>query len=232
MQPAEIVKKQLRTWRASNPRRSATKAKLQSKAFQACGRRSFKAQLQSNAFTGLRPARPFSRRKRTQNALRRDARRFGVMPHRSLALLTECGPAPTRTSLCSNTGALLPHSAAMLSALYGALSHLGRTSLCYLPAFSFHPTAIIVSHRTLKPGLEARSAVTRGTAKRWNRHPTLYVFGAFLLRFLRPLRTKSFTPKTLRQELYAFPESRVPSPESRVPSPESRAMLCDECETR
>src|SRR3546814_5268301 len=55
------------------------------------------------------------------------ARRFGIVPHRCPALLAECGPAPTRTSLCSNSGALLPHSAAMLSVLYGALSHSART---------------------------------------------------------------------------------------------------------
>jgi len=82
------------------------------------------------------------------------------------ALLAECGPAPTRTSLCSvaarhrslrslrlhvaaarlarsNSGALLPHSAAMLGALYGALSHCARASMRYVPAFPFHLTAAI-----------------------------------------------------------------------------------------
>src|SRR3546814_14512353 len=68
------------------------------------------------------------------------------------ALLAECGPAPTRASMPSvaarprslrslrlhfaatrlarsNSGALLPHSATMLGVLYGALSHLARTSM-------------------------------------------------------------------------------------------------------
>src|SRR3546814_15900226 len=57
------------------------------------------------------------------------------------ALLAECGPAPTRASMPSNSGALLPHSAAMLGVLYGALSHLARASMRYLTAPPFHPTA-------------------------------------------------------------------------------------------
>src|SRR3546814_1199463 len=65
-----------------------------------------------------------------------------LLPHRFLALLAECGPAPTRTSLCSNKGALLPHSAAMLCVLYGALSHPARPSTRYRPVFPFHPTAL------------------------------------------------------------------------------------------
>src|SRR3546814_14924303 len=40
------------------------------------------------------------------------------------ALLAECGPAPTRASMPSNSGALLPHSAAMLGVLYCGLAHL------------------------------------------------------------------------------------------------------------
>src|SRR3546814_2047152 len=63
------------------------------------------------------------------------------MPHRCPALLAECGPSPTRVSMPSNSGALLPHSVAMLSVLYGALSHLARTSMCYLPVSPFHPIA-------------------------------------------------------------------------------------------
>src|SRR3546814_13025198 len=57
------------------------------------------------------------------------------------ALLAECGPAPTRASMPSNSGALLPHSAAMLGVLYGALSHLARASMRYLSASPFHTTA-------------------------------------------------------------------------------------------
>ena len=61
-------------------------------------------------------------RKKYPKTLAPDARRLGVLPHRCPALLAECGPAPTRTSLCSNMRALLPHSPAMLGVLYGASS--------------------------------------------------------------------------------------------------------------
>jgi len=49
----------------------------------------------------------------------------------------------------SNSGAYSLRLPAMLAVLYGALSHLARASMRYLSAFPFHPTAIIVSHRTL-----------------------------------------------------------------------------------
>jgi len=154
-----------------------------------------------------------------------------VLKHRCLAPAFGCDAQRALRRVV----ALGPHIRQLL--LRCSTSGIHAVALCYLPAFSFHPTAIIVSHRTLKPGLEASSAVTRGTAKRWNRHPTLDVFGAFLLRFLCPLRTKELyskncAPRALRFSRVPSPESRVPSPESRVPSPESRAMLCDECETR
>ena len=115
-----------------------------------------------------------------------------LLPHRFPALLAECGPAPTRASLpsvaarprslCSlrlhfaatrlarsNSGALLPHSAAMLGVLYGALSHLARASLRYRSAFPFHPTAS------------------------WCYDNVSWIFWRFPSRFLRPLRIKRLT---------------------------------------
>ena len=107
------------------------------------------------------------------------------------ALLSECGPAPTRAStptpasmpsvaarprsLCSlrlhfaatrlarsNNGALLPHSAAMLGVLYRALSHLARASLRYSSAFLFHPTDM--SQCAVVARVEAQRVEARGTA--------------------------------------------------------------------
>src|SRR3546814_16265927 len=45
----------------------------------------------------------------------------------------------TRASMPSDKGALLPRLTALLGVLYGALSHLGRTSLCYSSAFPCYP---------------------------------------------------------------------------------------------
>ena len=101
------------------------------------------------------------------------------------ALLAECGPAATRASLPSvaarprslrslrlhfaatrlarsNKGALLPHSAAMLGVLYGALSHLARASRRYSSAFPFHPTDM--SQCAVVARVAAQRAATRGTA--------------------------------------------------------------------
>ena len=43
-----------------------------------------------------------------------------MKPHRYPALLSETGPARTRTSMCSNMRALLPLSPPVLGSLYGA----------------------------------------------------------------------------------------------------------------
>src|SRR3546814_953821 len=92
----------------------------------------------------------------------------------------------------SNSGALLPHSAAMLGVLYGALSHLARTSMCYLSASPFHPTTSWCCRFKPRPLLRihAHAALAHPcAATRWNRHPDFDVLGASLCAFSRPLRT-------------------------------------------
>jgi len=92
------------------------------------------------------------------------ARRRGSCRADPLHILAAAGRRRTHTSMCSvaarhrslrslrlhvaaarlarsNSGALLPHSAAMLGALYGALSHSARASMRYTVAFPFHSTA-------------------------------------------------------------------------------------------
>jgi hypothetical protein len=46
--------------------------------------------------------------------------------------------------MCSNSGAFPLRLPAMLAALYGALSHSARASMRYVPAYPFHPIAIML----------------------------------------------------------------------------------------
>ena len=62
-----------------------------------------------------------------------------LLPNRSPALLAARGPAPTRTSMCSNMGAFPPRPAPMLGALYGALSHSTAHPCATAPLLRFIP---------------------------------------------------------------------------------------------
>src|SRR3546814_335484 len=150
------------------------------------------------------------------------------------ALLAECGPAPTRASmpsvaarprsLCSlrlhfaatrfarsNKGALLPHSAAMLGVLYGALSHSTAHPRATAPLFRFIPPHHGAVGSTASPhndvqvpcahgdGMDAGGRATQeqlpDAQERPRFEPTSTPECSLRspLRLLRPLRIKRFT---------------------------------------
>src|SRR3546814_16096160 len=90
------------------------------------------------------------------------------MPHRCPALLAECGPAPTRASMPSNSGALLPYSAAMLRVLYGALLHSTAHPCATTPLSRFIPPhhAAVGSTASLHMDVQRRAGADRRSEER------------------------------------------------------------------
>src|SRR3546814_4750786 len=89
---------------------------------------SFKAKLQSEAFTGLRPARAFSPAEKDPKRLAPGARRCGSCRTDPLRFWATAGRRRTHTSLCSNSGAFPLRLPAMLAVLYGAWRSEEHTS--------------------------------------------------------------------------------------------------------
>jgi hypothetical protein len=114
----------------------------------------------SKAFTGLRPARPFSRRKRAQNALRRaHAGAAPAAPIRCASRQSQAGAELARPCAL-NTGAYSLRLPAMLAALYGALSHSTAHPCATCLLFRFIPerqrTADAASVTVLASGMLLR----------------------------------------------------------------------------
>jgi hypothetical protein len=135
----------------------------------------------SNAFTGLRPARPFSRRKRTQNALRRArAGAAPAAPIRCASWQPQAGAELARPCAL-NTGAYSLRLPAMLAALYGALSHSVRASMRYMPAFPSHPTALWLHERARRSDQAPKARIRQqGQSRRGGAHTRTMSRGMFM----------------------------------------------------
>ena len=127
----------------------------------------------AKAFTRLRRASHFLEAQKVTKNARAGRAPVRLLPNRSPALLGSRRPAPTRTSMCSDSGAFPLRLPPMLGALYGALPH-STAHPCATPRlFRFIPQPrrnFVTEDLT---GIARVRRFSRGPVVPWSRGPVV-----------------------------------------------------------